>query len=176
MPKKVTRKPLKRIHYWLSVDPGTPLGYAWWRGSRLLECGVCGGGSEAKKHGWHFETQNQMNLFWCHVCSFADTKATPDVIVCEWPQHFSSAVGNAAAIRGDIVKLSTVVGWVWSMAAALQTEFKPAPVMTWKGQLSKTLVQSRIVDRLGTKTIKRCKPKSHAWDAVGIGLWHLGIF
>lgn len=172
----VRKKRLKPVRYWLSVDPGTPLGYAWWRGSKLLRCGVFSASKEAKKYNWFWQTQEQMGGFRIAVDSFVNGKACLEVIVCEWPQHFRSPVGEAAATRGDIVKLSATVGWVMAIADYLGTTFKPAPVMQWKGQLSKGMVQSRIKKIMGKREWSRLKPKSHAVDAIGIGYWHLGVF
>lgn len=95
----------------------------------------------------------------------------------EWPSFFASAVGHAAAARGDLVKLTFGAGFV---CGQLRREFgcliEPIPVNDWKGQLPKSVVIGRIRKILGKDACRKLGIKSHAWDAVGIGLYAKGHF
>ena len=92
-------------------------------------------------------------------------------VYIEMPQHMQSAAGIAAQ-AGAIYKLTFLVGY---LAARLH----PSTVIVvtpgdWKGQLPKAVVMGRVLNRLGPRVCERLQIKSHAWDAVGIGLWALG--
>lgn len=94
-----------------------------------------------------------------------------DTLAIEWPEVMGGAVGNAAAKRGDVTMLAYSVGSFASIAESFGLKVQLVPVREWKGQLSKDVVEKRI-----TRAIKgiysTCGQliKTHAWDAVGIGL------
>jgi Holliday junction resolvasome RuvABC endonuclease subunit len=95
----------------------------------------------------------------------------PTAVLVELPQHMASAAGIAAQ-SGGIYKLTFLAGY---LARALY----PADVFVvnpgeWKGQLPKSVTQHRIERVLGKPLCKRLNIKTHAWDAVGIGLWAMG--
>jgi hypothetical protein len=93
----------------------------------------------------------------------------------EYPAIFSSSArGYAAAVRGDIVKLSYFVGVLSRALNERGTSTILVTVEVWKGQLSKPAVEARI--RRLLPEIDSLKVKSHSWDAVGIGLWRQGHF
>ena len=96
---------------------------------------------------------------------------TPTAVLIELPQHMASAAGIAAQ-SGGIYKLTFLAGY---LARALH----PAEVFVvtpgeWKGQLPKHVIQSRVERVLGQDMCKTLNIKSHAWDAVGLGLWAMG--
>lgn len=94
---------------------------------------------------------------------------------CEVPVFYaSSAGGHMAAATGDLVKLSFAVG---CLAGAIPLgRFEGVKVPEWKGQLSKPIVELRIRKILGDICCQHLNIKTHAWDAVGIGLWAMGKF
>jgi hypothetical protein len=46
----------------------------------------------------------------------------------------------------------------------------------WKGQLPKSVVERRLRVTLGNSVCRDLGIESHAWDAIGIGLWARGRF
>lgn len=105
------------------------------------------------------------------------------IVTCEFPEFQTSASRSMGWMRGDLQKLTYLVGAIGYMTYARLAEknhpgslFEPVPVSQWKGQLPKTVVESRIRDTLGNRVCERLDIKTHAWDAVGIGLWRLGVF
>lgn len=90
-------------------------------------------------------------------------------IHCEFPQFFSTAGGEMVAARGDLQKLSFIVGVFSEIAWAHKIPFYPYEVNEWKGQMSKNAVIKAIERRL--PNIADLNPDSHAWDAIGIGLY-----
>ena len=92
-----------------------------------------------------------------------------DIVVCEFPQYQESAGRSMGWRTGDLQRLTFLTG---VFAQRMQpAEFYPVEPSGWKGQLPKHVVEMRITDQLGKATCKRLGIKTHAWDAVGIGLW-----
>ena len=86
----------------------------------------------------------------------------------EFPKYFDSVGGNMIAKRGDLLKLTFLVGMLYSSFEECQI----VPVNTWKGNLQKEVVIGRIGNRLSQETCM--KLDKHMWDAVGIGLFLKG--
>ena len=103
--------------------------------------------------------------------SIAFEKTTITHAYIEYPSYFASYIGQAAAERGDLVKLTTLVGM---LAHIFRDRAYLVPVNHWKGQLPKTVVEARIRSLLGDDNCNGWK--SHTWDAVGIGLFMKGHF
>ena len=78
------------------------------------------------------------------------------------------------AKRGDLVTLSFFIGFLAGRLAPVP--FIPIEVNRWKGQLSKKNVEQRIKNKLGEQVCDTLGIKTHAWDAVGIGLYCKGYF
>lgn len=94
------------------------------------------------------------------------------VVYCEWPEFFKDEKGYAATSKGDIYKLSFLVGALAAYCHKTKsTEFRPVKVHDWKGQLPKNVVEQRIRKRIGEDEVRKLKPNSHAWDAMGIALY-----
>ena len=92
-------------------------------------------------------------------------------VIIEFPQHMASAAGIAAQ-AGSVYKLTFLCGY---LACSLQPcDVHVVTPQEWKGQLPKTIIQSRLERVLGKKTCRDLGIKTHAWDAVGIGLWAMG--
>ena len=96
------------------------------------------------------------------------------LVVCEYPKFFDSAMGQMVARRGDLVKLATLIGVIAGRCKS--SSFMPVGVNEWKGTLPKTVVERRIRAIIGEKKCVRLGIKTHAWDAVGIGLYKQGRF
>lgn len=93
-------------------------------------------------------------------------------LYCEVPQFFGSSVkGQVTAETGDLVKLSAIVGAIAELCRQRRVRLVLVPVIRWKGQISKALVEARIKKRLPELEVT-----SHAIDAVGIGLHAKGFF
>jgi hypothetical protein len=84
-----------------------------------------------------------------------------------------SAGGYAAASKESTHKLAFLVGSVARLAHTIGADFEPITPREWKGQLPKTVVISRIIKYLGENY--KDAYKADTWDAVGIGLWKMGV-
>lgn len=92
-------------------------------------------------------------------------------VVIEYPKVMGSSLNLAIAKKGDIVKLAFFVGYVSAKASEnLNNPFiELLDVNKWKGQLKKKPVQNRVLRHFPTLKIR-----SHAVDAVGMGLYKRG--
>ena len=95
-------------------------------------------------------------------------------VYCEYPEWQESGKGAAAAIKGDIFKLSSVVGAFMGVCAIRNIRFIPVNVSWWKGQVSKSNVVKRIRGILPESDWTYSEAR-HYTDAVGIGLYVLGL-
>jgi Holliday junction resolvasome RuvABC endonuclease subunit len=97
----------------------------------------------------------------------------PETVFIEYPEFMPDSVkGYTAAAKGDLLKLTFLVG---ALAQALQAagyRVVLVPVHVWKGQLSKKIVEARIKREI--PEVVKLNPKSHSWDSIGIGLYAKG--
>lgn len=150
-----------------SIDPGlSGTGWAEWKSKRRpSRVGVIGR-THTPESGLladqcHEVTWELHHLTWGHR-----TQATH--VFLEMPQMMTNVKGIAAQ-AGAVYKLAFLVGYI-------AREFQDCTVHTvtvgeWKGQLPKDVVQRRIERTLGAGVCQELGIKTHAWDAVGIGLW-----
>lgn len=155
----------------LAVDPGINLGWAFWPEGKKYptQCGVI------KPHK-KFEDFSVSMHSTIHQFGKIVLRLKPKYVVCEWPQSFTSVGGRAAAGAGSIIKLAFGIGQVALVAIVCKAKFISVPVAQWKGNLSKQIVIKRIKKRLPESRIEYLEPESHAWDAIGIGLFCKGLF
>ncbi len=100
---------------------------------------------------------------------------TPRVQVLEMPEfRAGSAVGHAAASGESLGMLYFMCGMHQRMAEVFGATTHFARVSEWKGTLPKEIVAKRIAAAIGAEDDQGNVIRSHAWDAVGIGLWYLG--
>ncbi len=81
-----------------------------------------------------------------------------------------SLKGQAAARTGSVVKLAQYIGRLQQICQELRVTTELISVMKWKGTLPKKVVWDRIF-----KVLPDLKAKSHALDAIGLGLWKMGV-
>jgi Holliday junction resolvasome RuvABC endonuclease subunit len=152
----------------LSIDPGlSGTGWAEWWDGKLTRVGVV----PATKTPESGLLADQCEQVADRLKRMLDKPLFMDEVYIEMPQMMTNVKGIAAQ-AGAVYKLAFLVGY-------LAREFLPGTVHTvtvaeWKGQLPKDVVQRRIERDLGKRTCEKLNIKSHAWDAVGIGLWAVG--
>ena len=81
-----------------------------------------------------------------------------------------SVKGQAAAAKGDLIKLAELIGGFRAICYLSESYVELVPVIKWKGQLPKEVVKKRIL-----KVWEGCTATNHDWDAVGIGFYLLGL-
>lgn len=96
------------------------------------------------------------------------------LVVVEMPEWQGSVKRAMTWTTGDMQKLTYLVGYLGGYYAPLY-RYLPVLVRDWKGQLPKDVVQRRIERKLGLDVCQHLGIKTHAWDAVGVGLYMLGV-
>lgn len=128
-----------------------------------------------KQERWVFRVQETMTSFTAMLEEFINHTGPVRYAAVEWPQFFDSAAGHRTARHGDLTKLTYTVGYLTCVMHILRVmTVELVPVNDWKGQLPKSLVTKRIKNILGEEVCKGID--THAWDAVGIGLYCKGHF
>ena len=140
--------------------------WATWEGKKLTGHGVLF--YTAGKDDW-----DRRALEYAYSIQLICDDAGSTQLFVEYPSFFDTAAGTMVAKKGDLLKLTCLVGVMcgWMESKSVKTSL--VPVNQWKGQLPKQIVTERIIRYLGEKQCLGIK--SHAWDAVGIGLHALGI-
>ena len=86
-------------------------------------------------------------------------------VVIEFPELWSgSAISHAAGIKGDLFKLTFLVGRYAEVCERTGATCTLVTPMEWKGQMPKEVIDKRILLAINRKF------PDHVSDAVGIGL------
>jgi len=151
----------------MAIDPGVEWGWALFRQYDLVVTGVVK--PPTRLDFWErVQTGNTIlkNLL---------TNYQPSEVVCEWPNFQGLASGGrGGGDLGDIGKLHFIIGNFARVCQEKEIPFFLAPVTVWKGNLPKDVVNARLQKILPEEQLTGVK--SHAWDAVGIGVWRQGRF
>lgn len=94
-------------------------------------------------------------------------------VYIEMPQYMASAAGLAAQ-KSSVYKLTFLVGYLACILWPCEI-FEVNP-QAWKGQLPKDVVAQRVRQYIGNDACVDLDIKTHAWDAVGLGLWANGVW
>lgn len=160
---------MRKELYQLSVDPGLAgTGWALWE----EEGDLVGAGNVYSKEK---EIEKQCVDLVSNLYDIIDNTVGMEKIVhiyCEYPAVFGGVSGQMVAMKGDVVKLAVFCGF---LIGNLDKDFTYVPVNVWKGQLPKPVVVRRIKKIVSLHRLSK-EPKSHTWDAIGIGLWAQGRF
>jgi len=91
----------------------------------------------------------------------------PSFVVIEWPQMFAfSGKGMTCAARGDLGVLYLAASMI--VAASWESEVEEIELINpfvWKGNLSKRMVEKRVMARVGIRY------PDHVLDAVALGFY-----
>lgn len=166
----------QKYDFKLAIDPGVNgSGYAFFYNGDLKDTGVFS--PRSTDHEFYDKgltvCEKFESLFQNLRLHYPINRLNAEVHI-EYPAFFGGASGSMVARRGDLVKLAWIVGMITEKA--IQHYWTPilVPVNDWKGQLPKEVVVERIKEDY--PEVENFNVKSHAWDAVGIGLYALGRF
>ena len=147
------------------IDPGIySMGYAYWHTDDPYEIPIVG----------LVKSDGKKGLIWNQTAIIQASKLQKLVIpflpyiklvLCEWPEYYGQ---NLVATTN---KLCFMVGSVARLFPV--HKFQTVTPMQWKGQLKKDVVKRRIIDHYGERECREWK--ADEWDAVGIGLWKMGV-
>ena len=157
-------KPMERF---LSIDPGIDFGWAMWgKGKPPILTGV-----ETAPAGKEYHQRADRTM-----ASFNQLleRLEPELVVCEWPSLMTGERGGVTVRSGSLVKLAFIVGRMAEATTLRHIRFELVAVNTWKGQLSKSVVEYHLNHILGKEVMSTIQ--SHAVDATGIGLWYRKLY
>lgn len=169
--KRAGRQP----HIVIGVDPGlSGTGWALWTRDRVRRGfdavpAACGIVTSSRRLAWRDKIAAIEHTFVSGIIDI--TRWGTTTVFVEMPEWQGSAKSAMTWTTGDMQKLTYLVGYLDGCAQLWAEEFVPVPVSVWKGQLPKDVVQRRIEKIVGLDHCRALKIKSHAWDAVGIGLY-----
>jgi hypothetical protein len=148
----------------VSVDPGLrSCGVAYWKEGVLQAAQLVLGDKKARDAAaWRAMTDNLHH----EVLDF-----TGSPVAIEFPQVYRYGKGDP----NDLLQLAVIVGGCFSWTDNLHV-YRPRE---WKRQVPKNIMCQRIQDRLTEEERRRValpvpSLAHNVWDAVGIGLHHLG--
>lgn len=150
----------------LAVDPGIRgCGYAYFEGARLYSAGYIPN---------TIRTGDGMIAIVEMARSIHAVFGGVDALAVEWQQIY-----RGKSVGADLLPLSGIV----SALAALCCQVRPIPIARylpheWKGNITPEAMILRIKSRVSQDGAKLYPPREslahNMWDAVGIGLHHLG--
>lgn len=158
----------------LSVDPGlTGTGWAFWYSLRHEAPAKVGVFKTGKGEWWERAQQIADQ-----IVALCDSRTK---VVAEFTEYHAAVTSSMGWKTGDLQRLTFLCGAI--AGRVYPREFFPITTSGWKGQLPKDIAAQRVQAIIGKKTcrqlglpdIKR-RSDTHAWDAVGIGLWAQGRF
>ena len=154
---------------WLSIDPGQSTGLAVWDRGTLVDISVFHGTSQ----NW-YERLLQVSY---GLRTYVAKKAYPRPIVCicaELPEFRDNR--REVNAKGDLVKLTMGLGIVLAgldMICAVRPPtflYKPSE---WKGQMDDVKTRLRVSEIMDEYDLT--KVSQHEIDAIGVGLFRLGL-
>jgi hypothetical protein len=154
---------------WISIDPGQSTGLAVWRESTLLDIMIFHGSSD----NW-YERLLQVSYA---MRSYIAKKAHPNPIVCicaELPEFRDNR--REVNAKGDLVKLTMGLGIVLAGIDTICAVRPPSHLYKpseWKGQMDDVMTRARVSRILEEYDLT--KVSQHEIDAIGVGLFRLGL-
>lgn len=158
----------------LSIDPGlTGTGWAAWEPPfrRPSAIGVI---KIRNKDEWWIRCQQVAD----EIATMCDRQSW---VVAEFTEYHAAVTSSMGWKTGDLQRLTFLCGVI--AGRVYPTRFTPVTASGWKGQLPKDVAAARVQKLIGRKACRRLglpeiqrRSDTHAWDAVGIGLWALGRF
>jgi hypothetical protein len=158
-----------------TVDPGWHTALAVWSGDWLPEVKMF----NAPRRSDGVTDENRMAYQWSNFRILLNARTFIDHVIIESVELWSEAlVSMAAAQRGDLFTLATLVGGYAAIANEYKCSFELIPAKQWKGQLTKLATKKRVYrfwDGMDFDSQSYTGFNDHAIDAIGIGLWHAGV-
>lgn len=151
----------------MTIDPGiNGTGVAIWRGKELI----------------NLYSINSNKLDWLSsafdIAGRGVIQTPIEWLAFEMPANFASSTASiAAGKKGDILKLSILIGMIISKHDDIIV--LPVTVQSWKGNMEKKMMNERTKliyknDKCQKKQLDSWDLTTHSVDAIGIGLYLQG--
>lgn len=169
--------------YLIGIDPGlNGTGLAAFCEGELIKTHTF---TPRKNDVWWVRAEEVADIVCEWITDLIGQSDSRTVVVIECPAHFGSVASSMGFKTGDLIKLTYLAGLIHGRLAevalslglaSLTIRTVPVTPGEWKGQLPKPSVIHRCRKILGWVGVDELPVKTHAWDAVGIGLWAMGKF
>lgn len=159
--------------YLVSIDPGLRVcGVAFWRGGTLLRAGLAKSEAPASARD---------AAAWAGMIDGASkwiarnwTEWDEQEYAIELPQVYDRS--RSKGDPNDLIQIAAVVGEMSRFGAGQRTIYRPRE---WKSTVKKEVMCRRVEGRLSVEERARVELPARSlqhnvWDAVGVGLHHLG--
>jgi hypothetical protein len=157
----------------ISVDPGlTGTGVVYWTSGVPIKVKVL---ISPRKEPDEFE--GDMTIYrsgWIaqHIREDSPFVVGPaTTLVIEMPEFQAGATRIMGWKTGDLQKLTLLVGVISGRLHRMVRDVRLVFPSQWKGQLPKDVVERRLTEHFGVPKVRALGVKTHAWDALGIGLF-----
>lgn len=158
------------MHAMMAIDPGlTGTGVAIWKEKKIPVLADVINSRGALSNDWI----DRVSAIAQRVADLAMEYQVRE-IVCEMMEMHQSARAQMMWKAGDFQRTLFLIGAIYGMTEPYVVDFTVTPPSEWKGQLPKSVTINRVKKVLGPNVCIRLGIEKHAWDAVGIGLWHQG--
>lgn len=156
-----------------TIDPGVQgTGWSSWVGNVPVAAGIL---ETAASESWEERLYVVVKGLQAAYEALVEASKDPHPeIVCELMEFYGTGSGSAPWATGDLQRILVLSGWFCGRVRARPSNVVFVRPSEWKGQLPKRVVNMRIVKLLGSELCDHLKVRTHAWDAIGIGLWRLG--
>lgn len=156
----------------VTLDPGDNTGWARWGTGLNPLTGSFTYGKVFRKAQRVEQIFSLGQNFESMIKTLRENGHTVDLVVIEEVQVWSGSLNSmAAATRGDLFKLSMVIGTYLCKCGQMNIPVKLVKPNEWKGQLPDDAVARRVNQITGNEY-----PNPHIYSAVGIGLNEMDIF
>lgn len=142
----------------MTVDPGMNTGWAYWHGDSNPATGVF----RFKKKNHSATTEQQLVYMWWEWSQLLNS-LQPSIVYIEDCTTFASLVSSTASLRGDLSKLSKLIGGYACQCMLYNIKFELWHPR-WKGTMKEDVVHRRVQRALGRKY------RNHEVIAVAMGL------
>lgn len=151
----------------MAIDPGLQgTGIAIWRGPSHVPHIV-----DVLKGPRGGEWMDRVEVIASFVREFYREHSIGEV-VCEM-MEFHGTARSMMSWHGDLQRTLILIGSIHGRTH--KADWRLTPPSEWKGQLPKSVTIHRVQKAIGLRACHQLKIHTHAWDAVGIGLWHRGV-
>lgn len=160
----------KRLNRVLTVDPGWNTGWAYWtRGSFHPSTGIL-----ISKYTDPTDKLNDLSDQFGQLLTIQNPRFVMMEGTSFWVESLKSQVSFS---RGDAIYLTYLIGQYMRECYLQKKKFDLILAIDWKGQMDDKKVKKRVLRR-NAVDYKQFHGQywPHVTDAVGIGLWMLGIF
>lgn len=148
----------------LSIDPGDHTGWAYYKQNEELYP-IVGQLTLSKPKKKVLTMHEQLSQLWERFDALLTSLMPVSCAIEDVQLWGGSLISNTSAKRGDLFKLSKLIGGYGYLCYKHSVNTIYIPAMEWKGQLTKDAIKHRIKKINGV-----VYSTDHITDAVGIGL------